>query len=135
MMDFYGDTVRWFIGIVVDNNDPLQLDRVRVRIHGVHGVSTEDIDTVDLPWAQVSIPVTEGGSSGIGANCQLKVRAQVFGVFLDGKNSQLPLVLGSIPKIETFKNEVNDDGEPAQSNIQSVALQQSGLANLDSELV
>ena len=23
MMDFYGDTVRWFIGIVVDNNDCL----------------------------------------------------------------------------------------------------------------
>tara|TARA_B100000519_G_C14168838_1_gene402876 strand:- start:58 stop:999 length:942 start_codon:yes stop_codon:yes gene_type:complete len=135
MMDFYGDSVRWFIGVVVDNNDPLQLDRVRVRIHGIHGTSTENIDTPDLPWAQVSIPVTEGGSSGIGANCQLKVRAQVFGVFLDGKNSQLPLVLGSIPKIETLKNEVNDDGEPAQNNIQSVALQQSGLANLDSELV
>ena len=108
MREFYGDSTRWFIGVVVDNNDPLRLDRVRVRIHGVHGADTSTIDTPDLPWAQVAIPVTEGGSSGLGANSQLKVRAQVFGLFLDGQNSQLPLVLGSIPKIETKKNEVND---------------------------
>ncbi len=135
MISYYGDNTRWFIGTVVDNNDPLRLDRVRVRIHGIHSPNTALIDTPDLPWAQVSIPVTEGGSSGIGANSQLKVRAQVFGIFLDGKNSQLPLVLGSIPKIETLKNEVNDAGEEKQTNIQSVAVQQSGLANLDNELI
>ena len=140
MREFYGDSTRWFIGVVVDNNDPLRLDRVRVRIHGVHGSDTSMIDTPDLPWAQVSIPVTEGGSSGLGANSQLKVRAQVFGIFLDGQNSQLPLVLGSIPKIETRKNEVNDGNsndvieEKAPSNIQSVAVTQSTLANLDNEL-
>ena len=140
MREFYGDSTRWFIGVVVDNVDPLRLDRVRVRIHGIHGSDTSMIDTPDLPWAQVAIPVTEGGSSGIGANSQLKVRAQVFGIFLDGQNSQLPLVLGSIPKIETRKNEVNDGtssttvDEKAPSNIQSVAVTQTGLANLDNEL-
>lgn len=107
MQAYYGDSIRWFIGVVVSNNDPLKLDRVRVRIHGVHSESTVDIPDEDLPWAQVNIPVTEDGSSGLGGNSRLKNRAQVFGIFLDGKDSQLPLVLGSIPKIETLRNDVS----------------------------
>ena len=61
----------------------------------------------DLPWAQVVIPVTEGGSSGLGSNSSLKPRAQVYGIFLDGDDSQLPLVVGSIPKIESIVNETS----------------------------
>ena len=38
----------------------------------------------------------------------MKPRAQVFGFFLDGKNSQLPLVVGSIPKIESYANQSGD---------------------------
>jgi len=107
MQDYYGDNFRWFIGVVVNINDPLQLDRVKVRIHGIHTENTIDIPDNDLPWAQVNIPVTEDGSSGLGGNSRLKNRAQVFGVFLDGKDSQLPLVLGSIPKLESVRNDVN----------------------------
>ena len=106
--DYYGDTIRWFLGVVVDNNDPIKLDRVKVRIHGIHTEDTLAIPDADLPWAQVCIPVTEDGSSGLGGNSRLKNRAQVFGIFLDGKDSQLPLVLGSIPKIETTRNDVNE---------------------------
>ena len=105
---YYGDTIRWFIGVVVSNNDPLKLDRVKVRIHGVHTEDTLAIPDEDLPWAQVNIPVTEDGSSGLGGNSRLKNRAQVFGIFLDGKDSQLPLVLGSISKIETLRNDVSE---------------------------
>ena len=100
-IDIYGDQTRWFIGVVVDINDPYQLGRVRVRIFGIHGESTQDIPLPDLPWAQTVIPVTAGGSSGLGATIGIQVKAQVFGIFLDGKHSQLPLVLGSIPKFET----------------------------------
>ena len=114
MVNYYGDETRWFIGYVVNNSDPLKLDRVKVRIIGVHTDDVEDIPDDDLPWAQVGIPVTEDGSSGQGANSQLKIRAQVFGIFLDGKNSQLPLVLGSIPKIETNANSI-DESLPAAS--------------------
>ena len=92
-MSYYGDETRWFIGTVINNVDPLKLDRVKVRIHGIHSESITDIADEDLPWAQVNIPVTEGGSSGLGSNSQLKVRAQVFGIFLDGRNSQMPLFL------------------------------------------
>ncbi len=33
--NFYGDVHRWFIGIVIDIQDPLKVGRVRVRIFGV----------------------------------------------------------------------------------------------------
>ena len=100
-MSYYGDNTRWFVGRVVDINDPLKLDRIKVRIFGIHTEDTNMIPTADLPWSQVAIPTTEGGTSGLGFNTQIKPMAQVFGFFMDGRNSQLPLVIGSIPKIES----------------------------------
>jgi len=123
---FYGDHNRWFVGLVIDVNDPLKLDRVKVRIQGIHTHDTTLIPNADLPWAQVIIPVTEGGSSGIGANCSIKPRAQVFGFFLDGKNSQLPLVVGSIPKIESYANQSGD----ADNSLPSFN-KKSGVGNID----
>lgn len=100
MQTFYGDSTRWFIGIVTNNNDhELKLGRVQVRIYGIHD-NTVDIAYKDLPWAQVLVPSTEDGTSGLGLSPNLKNGAQVFGIFLDGKQSQAPLILGSIPKIE-----------------------------------
>ena len=107
---YYGDETRWFLGIVIDINDPEQLGRVKVRIFGVHGENTIDVPNRDLPWAHIVAPVTEGGSSGIGANIGIKPLAQVYGIFLDGQNSQVPLVIGSIPKMETDRN-VSDQRE------------------------
>ena len=99
-VEYYGDQTRWFIGTVIDINDPLQLGRIKVRIFGIHSENTEDVGDEDLPWAQTIVPITEGGSSGLGANVGIKERAQVFGFFMDGVNSQLPVVLGSLSKIE-----------------------------------
>ena len=126
---FYGDHNRWFVGLVIDVNDPLKLDRVKVRIQGIHTEDTTLIPNADLPWAQVAIPVTEGGSSGIGANSSIKPRAQVFGFFLDGKNSQLPLVIGSIPKIESYANQSGD----AENTLPSFS-KKSGTGDIDLDL-
>ena len=103
MIEYYGDEHRWFIGKVMSIDDPQELGRVQVRIFGVHGENLTDIKESDLPWAQVVIPVTEGSSSGIGANTGIKEQAQVYGIFLDGKDSQLPLVIGSVPKVESTR--------------------------------
>lgn len=92
---FYGDQTRWFIGKVVDNNDPLGLGRVRVNIIGIHDGINEP---GDLPWASVVLPTTEGGLF-TGFPPSLDTGAQIFGIFLDGIQSQLPLVIGSIPHI------------------------------------
>ena len=97
--NYYGDETRWFIGTVIQvSNDPEQLGRVKVRIYGVHPEDEALVSIDDLPWASVVLPSTEAGTSGFGGMTGLKPSAQVFGIFLDGKNSQLPLVLGSIPK-------------------------------------
>ena len=98
---YYGDVTRWFIGVVEQvGGDVPQLGRVRVRIHGIHGPASE-LSLADLPYASVMLPTTEGGVSGIGRSTGLVQGATVFGIFMDGTNSQLPLVLGSIPKMET----------------------------------
>jgi hypothetical protein len=99
--EYYGDDYRWFFGTVVNSHPPAGLEgRVKVRIYGVHNPVTDEIPERDLPWAQVLLPTTEGGSSGIGRIPQLTSGAFVFGVFLDGCSSQIPLVLGSVPRIE-----------------------------------
>lgn len=106
-IDFYGDHVRWFMGRVISLNDPLEMGRVRIRIFGIH--DSPEITENDLPWAQVVIPITEGSSSGIGTNVGIKEQAQVYGIFFDGKNSQLPLVIGSITKLEDVLETQVDD--------------------------
>ena len=95
---FYGDDIsRFFFGTIVNNNDVfLSLGRVQIRITGIH---SKDIKNSDLPWASVVVPTTEPGFGGHGSNTMLENGAQVFGVFLDGTDSQVPLVLGSIPSI------------------------------------
>lgn len=100
-VEFYGDNHRWFVGTVVNATPPAGLEgRVRVRIHGVHNLYTGDIAESDLPWAQVVMPVTEGGISGHGRIPQLLSGVSVFGMFLDGVNSQLPLIFGSLNRVE-----------------------------------
>ena len=99
-MSYYGDSARWFIGVATNNLDPLQLGRVQVRIFGIHSRRTIDIPNYSLPWATVLQPNTAGGTSGIGMMPQILPGAQVFGMFLDGKASQVPCILGVMPKIE-----------------------------------
>lgn len=99
-VDFYGDQVRWFIGEVKSVDDPLELGRLQVRINGIHSDSQLDIPDAKLPWAQPMVPITEGGTRGIGNNLGIKVGALVFGIFMDGENSQLPFIMGSMPKFE-----------------------------------
>jgi hypothetical protein len=99
-LDFYGDETRWFVGVVNNPDDPLQLGRVQIRINGVHSPNTNEVPDYALPWASCCVPTTEGGVSGIGKIPQLLPGATVFGIFLDGKASQLPVVLGSLPRVE-----------------------------------
>jgi len=105
-IDYYGDQTRWFLGEVVNvKDDPLKIGRARVRIFGVY----DEIDEKDLPWAQIVVPVTHAVNEKLGQVTGLLVGTQVFGVFLDGQNSQLPLIVGSIPT-------EGDDNKKAEEN-------------------
>lgn len=99
--NFYGDNTRWFIGTVVSHTPPTGYEgRVQVRINGIHSHSTDDVPQHHLPWATVVIPTTEEGVSGLGMTPKIMSGAQVFGFFVDGVASQVPVVLGSIPKTD-----------------------------------
>jgi len=129
---FYGDQpIRWFIGVVVEKgNDEPQLGRVKVRVQGVHG---PDVSNEDLPYAQVMIPSTEPGTSGLGWNSALEPSATVFGMFLDGDQSQLPMVMGSLPVVHMpsatqIANGVawSNDGSPGVGSPATVSSALSG---------
>lgn len=95
-MDFYGDNTRWFVGKIVNWEDD-GTGRVKIRIIGLH---SENVSDDDLPWAKCLLPTTEGGTSGIGRIPQMLNSAFVFGFFLDGELSQMPVVLGSMTQEE-----------------------------------
>ena len=88
----------WFYGVVEDRNDPYFIGRVRVRCFGHHTGDKTELPTSDLPWAQVMLPVTSAGISGIGQSpTGLVEGSHVFGFFRDGGARQEPVVMGSLP--------------------------------------
>ena len=145
--EYYGDDTRWFVATVIDGSPPRGLEgRVKIRIHGVHSPSTKDIPQKDLPWAQVMMPGDTYGVSGLGTACHIQAGALVFGMFLDGKASQLPFVFGSMPRIEyptTIQAEGRDDASSnpfsfdfRQSNAETVGPRNetSSVGNVISEI-
>ena len=87
----------WFFGQVVDRLDPLCLGRVRVRIFGLHPDDTSLVPNSDLPWAIPVQPITSAAAFGIGGSPIGPVEGtQVFGFFADGKDCQIPIVLGTV---------------------------------------
>lgn len=87
---------RWFIGIVEDVTDPLQLGRVKVRILNEHD---SDVETGDLDFAHILMPNTSACVDGVGDSPNLSVGSRVVGFFIDGEEKQNPMILGSFPTI------------------------------------
>lgn len=91
--DYYGENLRWFIGVVKDSAG--DKNRVRVRIFGVHRMDdVEDVSDGDLPYAIVLYPTTGGQTSGGSMSHGLKNGTWVFGFFADGEDCQQPVVVG-----------------------------------------
>ena len=79
----------WFFGIVEDRQDPLNLGRIRVRIFGRHSDNKQLVPTESLPWAQILLPTNNPNPY------PSKEGDSVLGMFLDGKNAQIPIILGT----------------------------------------
>ena len=101
-VDYLGkDGFFWWFGEVVEDKDPLQVGRVKVRISGwytgLDGKFKEKMPDEDLPWAVVLQPTNQGGQEGTGISSgQLKPGAMVMGFFLDGQEAQQPVVMGVV---------------------------------------
>jgi hypothetical protein len=95
----------FFIGVVENNIDQRLEGRVQVRAFGIHGTN-RDIPTEDLPWATVLSGAYDPNNPVPALN------SWVFGVFLDGRDAQRPMLLGLIPTqyAEPFDPEVTGWG-------------------------
>ena len=88
----YGVGIRnplFFFGFVENNNDLRLEGRCQVRAFGIHG-TIKEVPTDMLPWAII-------GQGGYDPNVVPKINSWVYGMFLDGRDAQQPLILGMIP--------------------------------------
>jgi hypothetical protein len=90
------------MGTVVDINDPLKANRVKVRLFGFNESNATELSNDDLIWALVQMPCTSAGVTGIGTTIHgLKNSSIVTVSFLDGVDQQIPLVTGVIQGISS----------------------------------
>ena len=92
--------------------------RYKVAIVGEHPKSKTIVQTKQLPWATVMMPVTTPfmpGNIG-GASAQLIPGCWVIGFYLDNDKTK-PIIMGSIgqvPGATTVKNEVDENDEDSR---------------------
>jgi hypothetical protein len=116
----------WWVGQVADpkvwRNEYSRVDesedtswayRCKVRIVGYHTFDTNVLSDEDLPWAHVLTSASDGSPAqgGLGKTHQLVGGESVFGFFLDGEESQQPVVMSCFYRNKKAKNAENIDQE------------------------
>jgi len=138
-MNYQGkEGIVWFTGIVEDRNDPLFLNRVRVRIYGAHTHDKQLIATPDLPWSEILMPTTSPSLSGLGTTVHGLVEGStVMGFYRDGKEQQDPVIIGSFVGIpQTFyriDETIDDTGKANNQDIARTSTDGFNDPRLDSE--
>lgn len=120
----------WWIGVVENRMDPLNLGRCQVRIKGLHTDNLNQIDSKDLPWAMMIFPVNTSDSTPT----RLKEGDMVIGFFMDGDAAQYPVVFGmfhGIPEDEPKQNSGFSDQRTADELIVSPRPPKSIIFNTD----
>jgi hypothetical protein len=113
----------WWIGQVADpkvwRNEYSRVDedtegnawayRCKVRIVGYHTFNTDDLPDDDLPWAHVLTSASDGAPAqgGLGKTHKLLGGEAVFGFFLDGEESQQPVVMSCFYRNKKTQNDDN----------------------------
>jgi muramidase (phage lysozyme) len=108
----------FFIGVIENNVDKRLEGRVQVRAFGVHGLQ-KDVPTDALPWAMVA-------QGGYDPNVVPKINSWVYGMFLDGRDAQQPMVMGLIP------TQFADQIDPATTGWGTIPTQDGDVSALGS---
>ena len=109
--------MKFYRGVVEDNDNDDENGRVKVRIHGLHtekneksGESFEYVSTSNLPWAEIMGSTEFGLVSGFGTTSILRQGTWVW-VILDEGDVNKPIVVGTIPgKFTTEKTYSDGEG-------------------------
>ena len=110
----------WWIGVVEDRVDPEKLGRCRVRIFGYHTDDLTILPKESLPWAIPLTPITSASNSGIGSAPIGPIEGTwVMGIFLDGKDKQQPLMVGTITSKPKKNVRVPDKKEEPLDSLKS----------------
>ncbi len=83
-------------GLVESIDDPIQAQRVQVRVYGYY----DDLNSDELPWCQVVRSSSDALTFNIGKQYHnLVPGSQVLCAWLD-QNYQQPIVIGQVPRID-----------------------------------
>lgn len=103
-----------FFGVVVNRNDPQLMGRVQVRVWGVHPFSRDDVADDDLPWAMIVMGDYSNNYK------PPRVNDWVFGFFIDGRECQKPILLGTLggmfTKLPAIPNNNKDGFDKADAS-------------------
>ena len=103
--------------------------RYKVRILGLHDQGESEIPSKDLPWANVMMPVTSGGSlNNSGQTPALRQGNMVFGFFMDGTAMTVPIIMGVLSNNSQNKPALTT-GDNRITNKQGGSLAVSGYAD------
>jgi hypothetical protein len=111
----------WWFGQVEDRADPLQIGRLRVRIHNFHTEDNTVLSTDLLQWASVIQPITSAAANSVGtAPLGATLGSTIFGFFADDEH-QIPVCLGTLAGIPA-----NNDVTPLARGTNTITINQVG---------
>ena len=114
---------RWFLGFVESIDDKDKLGHVKVRVPDIHG----DMPIEDLPYATMMMPTNSASLYGVGISpTGIKVGTMVVGFFADGNEHNVPIIMGTINKINENDENKHDVSKLARE-INSISKKPFGI--------
>lgn len=93
-----GITNDYYIGVVVEPDDPDKNFRVQVRVQEIHGDTSATPDE-DLPWAQIMYPIDHGGIKNQGRRVIPQKDTRVV-VLFHKSDPYSPIIVGKLTSKE-----------------------------------